>query len=376
MFFLSLIVIFYIYIGYPLLVFIIAIFRNKAINKNTFEPYVTILIPAHNEERNIQATLENKLGLDYPKEKLEIFVISDGSTDNTDRIAKRFQLSGVQLIRQEPRKGKTSALNLAVPRARGEILVFSDANSIYDSNALRMLVQNFIDPQVGYVTGKMVYINTDGTAIGDGCTAYMQYENFLRKHETKIGSIVGVDGGIDAVRKELYSKMKPDQLPDFVLPLKVVEKGYRVVYEPDAILKEFTLSTAKDEYRMRVRVSLRAFWGLNDMRRLLFLGKNKLFAFQLWSHKVLRYLCFIFFVVAYLTNCVLWSTNSFYKAFFIIQNLMYAGALISPVLKKKGYLSQMLYLCNYFVLINLASAQAFFKFLFRQKQIMWTPRKG
>jgi cellulose synthase/poly-beta-1,6-N-acetylglucosamine synthase-like glycosyltransferase len=355
-----------------------AIFINKKVNnkKSIFEPHVTILIPAYNEKTAIEATLKNKLQLDYPKAKLEIIVISDGSTDNTDDIAKRFEAHGVKVIRQEPRQGKTSALNMAVSEARGEILIFSDANSIYDVNALRKLVRNFNDPHVGYVTGKMIYTNTDGTAIGDGCTTYMRYENLLRKYETKIGSIVGVDGAIDAIRKELYIKMKPDQLPDFVLPLKVVEKGYRVVYEPDAVLKEPTLRAAKDEYKMRVRVSLRAFWGLNDMRKLLFLGKNNLFAFQLWSHKVLRYLCFIFLTFAYITNLILWSSNSFYKAFFIIQNLMYAGALISPVLKKKGYLSQMLYLCNYFVLINLASAQAFFKFFFRQKQILWTPRKG
>ena len=170
--------------------------------------------------------------------------------------------------------------------------------------------------------------------------------------------------------------MKPDQLPDFVLPLKVVEKGYRVVYEPDAILKEPTLSTAKDEYKMRVRVALRAFWGLSDMRKLFLAGKNNLFALQLWSHKVLRYLGFIFLIGLYLFNWILWTEGIFYKACFIIQNLMYAGALISPVFKKKGYISHMMYLCHYFALINIASAQAFLKFIFRQKQILWTPRKG
>jgi len=171
--------IFYIYIGYPLLVFLVGLFINRDINRGAFEPYVTILIAAYNEEKSIETTLKNKLELDYPKEKLEIIVISDGSTDNTDRIARRFEISGVQFIRQEPRKGKTAALNLAVPRAKGEILIFSDANSIYDANALRMLVQNFSDPQVGYVTGRMIYIDTNGTAIGDGCT--IQEESVIEK---------------------------------------------------------------------------------------------------------------------------------------------------------------------------------------------------
>jgi len=240
----------------------------------------------------------------------------------------------VRLIRQEPRAGKTSALNIAVPEARGEILIFSDANSIYEQNVLRELADNFNDPSVGYVTGKMIYTNADGTPSGDGCTAYMKYENRLRSWETSLGSIVGVDGGIDAVRKELYQPMNPDQLPDFVLPLKVVAQGYRVVYEPEAILKESSLATAKDEYKMRVRVALRALWGMWDMHHLLTLSPSFLpplsrsdareatpshlpplsrsdapeatpshlptfppsilYAWQLWSHKVLRYLCFIF----------------------------------------------------------------------------------
>ena len=140
--------------------------------------------------------------------------------------------NGVHLIRQEPRAGKTLALNLAVGRAKGEIIVFSDANSSYSPDALRCLVENFNDPEVGYVTGKMIYTNPDGSPVGDGCTAYMKYENFLRTLETRIGSMVGVDGGIDAVRKSLYRPMNPDQLPDFVLPLRVVEQGFRVVYEP------------------------------------------------------------------------------------------------------------------------------------------------
>ena len=127
----------------------------------------------------------------------------------------------------------------------------------------------FTDPEVGYVTGKMIYTNPNGDAIGDGCTTYMRYENFLRVTETRAGSIVGVDGGIDAVRKSLYRQMAPDQLPDFVLPLNVVEQGFRVVYEPQAVLKEPALQNTGDEYRMRVRVALRSFWALKDKRHML-----------------------------------------------------------------------------------------------------------
>lgn len=368
--------IFYIYLGYPVLVVLIGFIRDKRIKKGDYQPHVTILIAAYNEEDSIGATIKNKLELDYPKDKLEIIVISDSSSDRTDEIVKQYESQGVKLLRQKPRAGKTSALNMAVPHAKDEILVFSDANSIWAQDALSKLLRNFSDPKVGYVTGKMIYTNKDGTIIGDGCSAYMKYENFLRKVETKAGSVVGVDGGIDAVSKSLYQSMNSDQLPDFILPLKVVEQGYRVVYEPFAILKEPSLNEPEDEYKMRVRVSLRSLWALSDMRHLLAFSPSFLYSWQLLSHKVLRYMCFVFLIGAYLTNLFLWPESSFYKLFFIAQNLAYIGVILSPILEKKGFQSKILYLLYYFVLLNIAAAHAFIKFLLRQKQVMWTPRKG
>ena len=383
-FFFFLFMIFYVYLGYPVLVVLIGLVRNKRINKDDYAPHVTILIAAFNEEASIENTIKNKLSHDYPKEKLEIIIISDSSSDKTDEIVKKYESQGIKLLRQIPRAGKTSALNMAVPGAKGEILVFSDANSIWAQDALIKLMSNFSDPKVGYVTGKMIYTNPEGSTTGDGCSAYMKYENFLRSFETKVGSIVGVDGGIDAVRKSLYQSMNPEQLPDFVLPLKVIDQGYRVVYEPQAILKEPSLKEPEDEYKMRVRVVLRALWALWDMRHILTFSPSQartfspsfLYSWQLWSHKVLRYMCFVFLIGAYLTNLTLWSDSGLYKLFFIAQNLAYIGAILFSMLKKKGFQSKILYLLYYFVLLNLASAHAFIKFLLRQKQVMWTPRKG
>ncbi len=367
----------YIYIGYPLCVFLFSAFKKNKIDKNnSYEPNITILIAAYNEENNIEETIKNKLAQDYPVEKIQIIVISDESTDHTDDIIKKFEKYGVKLLRQVPRAGKTSALNIGIKSASGDILVFSDANSIYKNDVLRMLVRNFYDPQVGYVTGKMIYTNPDGSTIGDGCSSYMRYENILRKIETDIGSVVGVDGGIDAVRKRLYQPMNPDQLPDFVLPLKVVEQGYRVVYEPEALLKEQSLKNSDDEYRMRVRVSLRALWALKDMRKLLWNKMNRLFSWQLWSHKVLRYLCFIFLIIAYFSNLILWSEHELFSILFIIQSAGYTGALIAPVLFRFNNKFCILFFIHYFVLLNLASMHACIKFFLGKKQITWSPRKG
>ncbi len=366
----------YVYFLYPCAAAVLSLLVNRKVKKKAILPSVTIVIAAYNEEKNIRATLENKLRIDYPREKLEIIVVSDSSSDSTDAIVREFESSGVKLFRQEPRQGKTQALNSAVPKAKGEIIVFSDSNSIYSATALKELVANFSDPTVGYVTGKMVYIGEDGSISGDGCTAYMKYENMLRKLETAIGSVVGVDGGIDAVRKELFSPMRPDQLPDFVLPLKVVEKGYRVVYDPAALLNEHALNKTSDEYRMRVRVSLRALHALRDMRHLLAPARYGLFAWQLFSHKVLRYAVFILMACAYFSNLLLAPASTSYLALFVAQNLIYLSAFIGYSLEKWNMSLRIFYIPFYFCLINLAAAHAFWKFLHNEKQTTWVPRKG
>lgn len=376
LFWLSFFSITYIYFLYPMIIAFLAPFINRQVRKRAISPSVSIIVAAYNEEQHIKMTIENKLKLDYPKEKMEIIVISDGSTDGTDEIVRQFERSNVSLLRQEPRQGKTAALNMAVSQARGDILIFSDANSIYSSNALREIVANFADASVGYVTGKMIYMNPDGSTIGDGCSAYMKYENRLRQMETSIGSIVGVDGGIDAVRKRLYTPMRTDQLPDFILPLKVIEQGYRVIYEPKALLNENALIKSSDEYRMRVRVALRALHALWDMRHLLSPVKYGLFSWQLLSHKILRYIVFALLAAIYISNLLLVTKRGLYLFIFIMQNAFYVSAFIGLYLEKKKNNIKLFYVPFYFCLLNLASAHAFWKFLNNEKQVVWAPRKG
>ena len=376
LFWIALIIVLYVYIGYPIIAYGIAILLNRRVKKGSATPFVTVLIAAFNEQAVIEATIRNKLNQNYPKDRLEILVVSDNSSDKTDEIVDGIKDARVRLIRQEPRAGKTSALNLAIPQAKGEIIIFSDANSLYAPDTIRKLVTNFFDPLVGYVTGRMIYASTDGTMVGDGCSAYMKYENRLREIETRLGSIVGVDGGVDAVLKRLYHPMKNDQLPDLVLPLKVIAQNHRVVYETEAILWENSLNETSDEYRMRVRVSLRALWALFYMRELLWFRKNLLFSWQLWSHKVLRYLCFLFLVLLLYSNFRLFWKNFFYQAFFCIQVIGYVGAIAEPVMARKVRNLKLLRFARYFVLINFAAAHAFIKFLAGKKQALWTPRKG
>src|SRR5690606_34030343 len=238
----------------------------------------------------------------------------------------------------------------------------SDANSIYAPDALRKLVRNFSDATVGYVTGKMVYTNPDGSMIGGGCSAYMKYENWLRDKDTAIGSIVGVDGGIDAIRASLFKTLKPDQLPDFVQPLKVVEQGYRVVYEPDALLKELALDNSDREYRMRVRVSLRALWALHDMRQLLNPTRFGLFSVQLISHKLLRYLAFVPLIWMAITNLLLLGKGGIYTVMFFGQIAFYVLAWLGYRYDDQKHRPVYLTLPYYFCLLNVASAHAAWRY--------------
>lgn len=373
-FWVSALLIVYIYAGYPLALCVIGFFYRNPPRAGVYTPSITVIIPAFNESQHIAATIENKLALNYPASKLEVIVVSDESTDGTDAIVAGYAARGVKLIRQEPRQGKTAGLNRAMAVATGEVVVFSDANSMYDAGALTALVGNFADPRVGYVTGKMIYTDPDGTVIGDGCSAYMRYENFIREQESNLNSLVGVDGGVDAVRKSLYRDMRPDQLPDFVLPLAVVTQGYRVVYEPRAILKEHSLTNANSEYRMRVRVSLRAMWALLDMRHLLNIAQYPLYSWQLLSHKVLRYLAFVPMVIALVSN--LYLLNSFFYVVLLLAQLAFYGAALKGHLGTEANKPFYISLPYYFVVLNLACAHACYRFLKGEKQVLWNPRVG
>jgi cellulose synthase/poly-beta-1,6-N-acetylglucosamine synthase-like glycosyltransferase len=364
----------YVYAGYPVLVRLLAGVLRRRVAAAPHTPSVTVLIAAYNEARHIVETVRNKLAQDYPPDRLEVIVISDGSTDGTDELVRGLADPRVQLIRQEPRAGKTAGLNLAAPRAGGEILAFADANSLWAPDALARLVEPFADADVGYVTGRMAYRAPDGSLTGEGCSAYMRYENALRDWETACGSIVGVDGGIDAVRRELHVPMRADQLPDFVLPLTVRERGFRVVYEPRALLYEDALAAAGDEFRMRVRVSLRALHALRDKRTLLDPWRFGLFAWQLWSHKLLRYLAPLFQIGALVSNAVLaWGPWSFWTGLFAAQLLFYVLAWAGHR-RRDGQSPRFVTLAYYLCLVNAAAGVALWRFLRGQRQVIWQPR--
>ena len=367
----GLLTVFYVYVGYPLTLLIWP--ARRTVSSARGLPAVTVVIAAFNEATHIAATVKNKLAQNYPADLLDVVVVSDGSTDRTDEIVTALREPRVTLLRQEPRQGKTLALNRALESADREIIVFSDANSEYQSNAIRHLVSAFQDPRVGYVTGQLVYEDPGQTAVGGGSGLYMRYKNWLRRLETRVGSVVGVNGGVDAVRRALYRPMRADQLPDFILPLGVVEQGYRTIYVEEAIAREQALGKQADEFRMRVRVTLRALHGLADMRTLL-QPRFGLFAFQLLVHKAIRYLVIVPCAAVFLLNLFLLQ-SPFYRALLVAQTICYLLAAIG-LLSRGRIRWRPVFVPFYFCLINLAAAAALVSFLRGQRQVLWTPRKG
>ena len=366
----------YPYAIYPLCVVLLKAIRPRAVSAESITPTVTVVISAYNEAPFIEATVRNKLTQNYPQTLLDVMVASDASNDGTDEVLSQLvrQEPRLTFFRQESRGGKTVALNAMVQRARGDIIVFSDANSMYDANTVRSLVAPFADHTVGYATGRMLYVDAQGSLVGDGCSAYMRYENRLRACESAIGSVVGVDGGVDAIRRSLYVPMRADQLPDFVLPLAIVEQGHRVVFVPQAVLKEEALADESAEYRMRIRVALRALWALWDKRALLNPLRFPLFSWQLVSHKLLRYLSVLPLSLAAVLNWLLLSSGWVYVVLAGGQGCV----LVLGLLARRGPLRKVALarFCYYFLLLNCASAVALVRFLRGKKQVVWQPRTG
>jgi cellulose synthase/poly-beta-1,6-N-acetylglucosamine synthase-like glycosyltransferase len=220
----------------------------------------------------------------------------------------------------------------------------------------------------------MVYRNAENTTSGDGCGAYMRYENWLRQAETNVGSVVGVDGGVDAIRRRLYRPMRPEELSDMVLPLSVVEAGYRVVYEPAAVVHELALGTVADEFRMRVRVSLRALWTLVEMRHLLNPLAFPTFAWQLASHKVLRYVVPVLCLSCFVASLFLSQSGGAYRLYFLAQCSLVVAAVVGLGAEWVGRPVPMLSMPSYFLLVNAAALRAILKLLNRERYTTWQPR--
>src|SRR5262245_31293981 len=363
----------FIYAGYPALMFVISLMLKRPVRRDDITPRVSVIIAAYNEERNIAAKLKNTLALDYPRDRMEIIVASDCSTDRTDEIVRSFSAQGVIPYRQPERFGKTVAQNRAVKISSGEILVFSDATTMYKPDAMRKIVRDFADPEVGCVAGQLIYVDASSSAVGKGCRSYWGYEKFLKRCESEVGSLVGVSGCMYAVRRICHARLANDMIDDFVIATEIHLQGLRTVYEPEAVAVEDTNRRAKDEFRMRVRVIKQTLSALARYRRELNPFEHKLFAVQMISHKAMRYAVPFLLIAAFIASG--WASGSvgWLRFAFLLQLFLYGAALAGFVGERQKVKLGPLAIPYYFALVNVASLVAFLKALYGETYIVWEP---
>ena len=370
----------YSYLGYPLLLFLLAsvvqmgrdayylVSRSERRRRSDRLPRVSILLAAYNEEKVIERTLQNCLAVDYPRDRLEILVGSDGSCDGTDAIIRRFEGQLVRLLRFDERRGKLSVIRDCVAQARGDILVFSDANTLLEAESIRSLVRHFDNPKVGAVCGELRLISPDGASADEG--AYWRYELVLKILESRLDSVLGANGAIYAMRRELFPAL-PERLitEDFIIPMKVRSRGFRVLYDPEAVALETAPAGVEDEFRRRVRIGAGNWQALWHCRDLLLPWKGFV-SLAFWSHKVLRWFAPFLLVAGIAANACLLG-RPFWRVIFALQLALYAAAAAGYALRRMRLPAGPLRIAHYFVAINLALALGLARGMLGRQRAAW-----
>lgn len=364
----------YVYFGYPFLLLILSKLRPAPqVKKANITPTVSLIIPAYNEEKVIAQKIENTLALDYPEGKLEIIIASDGSTDDTNEIVEAFADRGVKLIVLNPNQGKSNSQNRAVAEAHGEILFFTDANVMLQPDAVQKIVNNFGDDQVGCVIGKVTYLNEGNTSVSEGEGFYWRYELLLREKESKLGNFAMGSGPIMAIRRNLFQILDPDVGEDFALPMWTAIKGYRVIYEPEAISEEILFqNTPVSMFKSKIRIISKDLRGLSLCRAIMNPFRYPLYAWGLISHKLLRWLVPYFLIALFVHNLLLLD-HPFYGLTLAIQIAFYAVAFGGYLWQRKGKPPRILGIPFSFYLVNLAALVGVARFVIGKKAGQWEP---
>jgi glycosyltransferase involved in cell wall biosynthesis len=372
LFWFSILVIFYAYIGYPLLLKAFSLFRSRSIIKKPISPNVSLIITAYNEEDRIHDKLENTLQLDYPSDKLEFIVASDCSSDRTDEIVRTYGSRGVKLVRAPQRMGKEHAQKLAFESARGEVLVFSDVGTILKPDALQKIVANFADPSVGCVSSVDKILTHIGEVSGENF--YVRYEMYLRRLESEVNSLVGLSGSFFAARREVCKDWKTDLQSDFNTLLNSIRIGLRGVSDPDAVGYYRNVKSHKEEFERKVRTVVRGISVFMRAKTMIDPRKYGLFAFQLLSHKLCRWLVPFWLITALATSSVLTLFDRFYAVVLLVQIYFYMMAGLGMTF---GRLSSSLFfkIPSFFVLVNLSVLLAWIHYWRGERLVSWEPSR-
>lgn len=366
----------YPYFGYPAILWLHSRIRNRPVKKAPLRPSVTVIIPARDEEDLIGEKVCNTLQLEYPRDRLEVLVVSDGSTDRTEEIVRSFWDERVRLL-PLPSCGKARALNVGAREAGGEILVFTDADIVLERDCLARLVENFADPEVGGVCGNKRYRPvTRGDATGTGEGLYWKFDKWQKRLESRGGSVFGADGALHAVRRELYVPIgNPSHADDLAISARVVLQGRRLVFEPGAVTSEEEPADAREEFQRKVRITNQSFRALLGLRRGLW--SHGFYSLQLVSHKLLRYLVPFFLPPLFLTSLLLAGRGPTFAVLFGIQALVYGLGLAGFLLRgTRPGRWKVFAVPFFFCLVNVAALLGVLSVLNGKQQPVWATRSS
>lgn len=358
----------YVYILYPLLIFLSPFGAGKKslIKENYDYPVVSMVIAAYNEVKVIEEKIQNSLDLDYPREKLEILIGSDGSEDGTDEICKQYS-NDIRFTRIEPRQGKSNVLNTLVPMANGSIILFSDANTIIEKGAVKRMVEHFTDDAVGGVCGRL-RLKAKGEGLELYEKFYWDYESSIKNMESRLMTTVASNGGIYSIRKELFQEIPKDTIiDDFWISLNVLDSGKKIVFEEKAIAYEDVSNSIVDEFWRKVRIgsgNLQTF-----LRRPLLKGSNSILLNAIYySHKVLRWFIPVLIPFAYLSILILHFSSEAFLYLFLFSNTIFIIALLGIMLELK---TKFISYISYMFLVNFALLLGYVRYINGKQSVIW-----
>lgn len=360
----------YSYLLFPLSLLLLATMFRRPWQKQGIRPLVSVVISVFNEEKVVAPKIQNTLDLDYPADNLEILVISDGSTDKTEDIVRGFHDGRIVLKAYRERSGKTACLNRAVPEARGDIILFTDANSMFPTDILLKMVDNFADKEIGLVTGWTRY--GDVSKDEDTTGIYSRFERWIKIKESLMSSCVGADGAVFSIRKELYKTLREDDINDFVIPLHVIRQGRRAVMDPDVYCYEKSADDAVKEYRRQVRITNRTLNAIRRNPKFLNPLRYGWFAYFLVSHKIMRFLVPFFFIATFGMNMLLLGTSHLYSVTLGGQLAALAVAVCGLLGFNMGRVGE---IAKFFLVTMLAQLTAWFRTLAGISDTIWTPQR-
>jgi cellulose synthase/poly-beta-1,6-N-acetylglucosamine synthase-like glycosyltransferase len=371
LFWIALLLVIYTYFGYPFVLWACAKIKPRRVLKQAIFPSVSIIIAARNEGDRIREKIEHTLALEYPRERLEIIVASDASDDATDGIVKEYAARRVRLVRSPQRLGKEHAQGLAISEAQGEILVFTDAATLLEPNALGRLVANFADPTIGAVSTEDLIVDAHGNPTAEGL--YVKYEMWVRRLEGHFHSLVGLSGSCFAIRTELCRDWSSQLASDFMGALRAARRGYRSIADPTAFGRFIALASPTAETRRKIRTFLRGITVLMANLDLLNPVRHGRFAFQLASHKLLRFLA-PFLLLMTLGTSALLSDQLLYRLMFWAQMSLYllalAGGLLNPLQRIRVVRT-----AYFFTMVQAAMVVAWGRYALGHQQVTWEPSR-